>query len=111
MNKTNAMPLALKPRRGASIPKADRRTGLLGRASSKAVTTSAHPSAALSWSKMAAGLGPCGDEDEVLDRQSGLEGCRANACRCIGAPARSMFDPLRNDPRFQKLAESAAPKE
>jgi hypothetical protein len=22
-----------------------------------------------------------------------------------------MFDPLRNDPRFQKLAESAAPKE
>jgi hypothetical protein len=21
-----------------------------------------------------------------------------------------MFDPLRNDPRFQKLAESAAPK-
>jgi hypothetical protein len=36
MNKTNSMPLALKPRRGASIPKADRRTGLLGRASSKA---------------------------------------------------------------------------
>ena len=22
-----------------------------------------------------------------------------------------MFDPLRNDPRFQKLADSAAPKE
>jgi hypothetical protein len=36
MNKTNSMPLALKPRRGASILKADRRTGLLGRASSKA---------------------------------------------------------------------------
>jgi len=30
------MPLARKPRRGASILKADRRTGLLGRASSKA---------------------------------------------------------------------------
>ena len=75
MNKTNSMPLALKPRRGASILKADRRTGLLGRASSKAGHDFRPASAALSWSsKMAAGLGPCGDEDEVLDRQSGLEG-------------------------------------
>ena len=74
MNKTNSMPLALKPRRGASIPKADRRTGLLGRASSKA-GHDFRPRERLSLSsKMAAGLGPCGDEDEVLDRQSGLEG-------------------------------------
>jgi hypothetical protein len=74
MNKTNSMPLALKPRRGASISKADRRTGLLGRASSKAGHDFRPRERRLSWSsKMAARLGPCGDEDEVLDRQSGLE--------------------------------------
>ena len=89
MNKINSMPLALKPRRGASIPKADRRTGLLDVRPRKRVTTSAHASAALSWwSKMAAGLGPCGDEDEVLDRQSGLEGVSRDAL-CLTVPPRA----------------------